>query len=139
VGFVRRSGCADRRAHSLLHGGRPAWDRVSVQRGAARGGLRHAREAGHRRGPAASGGAPRRAQEAGEEPRDPLEALLAGDVDAVEFSGGRVLVDAPRSGRVYLPGSFNPLHDGHRRAARGVPHFVDSRCNFVMCESAMVG
>lgn len=23
-------------------------------------------------------------------------------------------VDAPRKGRIYLPGSFNPLHDGHR-------------------------
>jgi len=79
------------------------------------------REAEHRWSPAASSAG--RAQEAGEEPRDPLEALLAGDADAVEFSGGRVLVDAPRGGRVYLPGSFNPLHDGHRRAAHGVPHF----------------
>ena len=23
-------------------------------------------------------------------------------------------VDAPRPGRIYLPGSFNPLHDGHQ-------------------------
>jgi hypothetical protein len=78
------------------------------------------REAEHRWGPAASSGG--RTQEAGEEPRDALEALLAGDADAVEFSGGRVLVDASRGGRVYLPGSFNPLHDGHRRAALGVTH-----------------
>jgi hypothetical protein len=29
--------------------------------------------------------------------------------------GGQIVVDAPRPGRVYLPGSFNPLHKGHRR------------------------
>ncbi len=23
-------------------------------------------------------------------------------------------MDAPRPGRIYLPGSFNPLHDGHK-------------------------
>jgi hypothetical protein len=47
---------------------------------------------------------------------DPLCALVAGSVRCVEYSGGRVFVDAPRGGpgRVYLPGSFNPLHDGHR-------------------------
>lgn len=28
--------------------------------------------------------------------------------------GGNIYVDAPRPGRIYLPGSFNPLHDGHR-------------------------
>ena len=48
---------------------------------------------------------------------DPLKLLEAGSVRSVEFSGGgRVVVDAPRPGRVYLPGSFNPLHAGHRRA-----------------------
>ncbi|KAK9815499.1 hypothetical protein WJX72_004708 [[Myrmecia] bisecta] len=45
---------------------------------------------------------------------DPLEALLAGRVQTVEFSGGQVVVDAPRRGRIYLAGSFNPLHEGHR-------------------------
>jgi phosphopantetheine adenylyltransferase len=25
-----------------------------------------------------------------------------------------VYVDSPRPGRIYLPGSFNPLHDGHK-------------------------
>lgn len=45
---------------------------------------------------------------------DPLEELLAGRVRSVEYSGGQVIVDAPRRGRVYLPGSFNPLHEGHR-------------------------
>ena len=29
-------------------------------------------------------------------------------------AGGNVYVDAPRPGRIYLPGSFNPLHDGHK-------------------------
>ena len=53
-------------------------------------------------------------QVAGEEVGDPLDALLAGRVHVVEFSGGRVFVDAPRGGRLYLPGSFNPIHDGHR-------------------------
>ena len=45
---------------------------------------------------------------------DPVEALLEGKVQTVEFSGGNVVVDAPRAGRVYMAGSFNPLHDGHR-------------------------
>ncbi len=44
-----------------------------------------------------------------------LEELLAGRIPCVEFSGGRVFVGAPRGGRVYLPGSFNPLHEGHVR------------------------
>ncbi|KAF6262762.1 hypothetical protein COO60DRAFT_1635750 [Scenedesmus sp. NREL 46B-D3] len=35
---------------------------------------------------------------------DPLQELLAGRVRCVEFSEGA---------RVYLPGSFNPLHEGH--------------------------
>lgn len=45
---------------------------------------------------------------------DPVKALLEGKVQTVEFSNGNVVVDAPRSGRVYMAGSFNPLHDGHR-------------------------
>lgn len=49
----------------------------------------------------------------------PLHELLNGRVDCVEFSGGHVYVDAPRGGMVYLPGSFNPFHQGHRYAARG--------------------
>ncbi|KAL4451608.1 hypothetical protein ABPG75_007270 [Micractinium tetrahymenae] len=43
-----------------------------------------------------------------------LRDMLNGRVDVVEFSGGNVYVDAPRPGRIYLPGSFNPLHDGHK-------------------------
>lgn len=46
---------------------------------------------------------------------EPLQALLGGQLRTVEFAGGQVVVDAPRRRRVYLPGSFNPLHDGHRR------------------------
>ena len=45
---------------------------------------------------------------------EPLQELLDGKVRSVEYSGGQVIVDAPRRGRVYLPGSFNPLHDGHK-------------------------
>jgi hypothetical protein len=45
---------------------------------------------------------------------EPLQALLDGKLRAVEFAAGQVVVDAPRRRRVYLPGSFNPLHDGHR-------------------------
>ena len=45
---------------------------------------------------------------------DPLEALMGGSISSVEFSGGQVICNAARRNRVYLPGSFNPLHDGHR-------------------------
>ncbi len=30
----------------------------------------------------------------------------------MEFARGRVVVDAPRRDKIYLPGSFNPLHEG---------------------------
>ena len=46
-----------------------------------------------------------------------VEALLAGKVQCVEVSGPsdarRVVVDGPRRDCVLLPGSFNPLHQGH--------------------------
>lgn len=45
---------------------------------------------------------------------DPLEELLKGSIDSVEYSGGQVICNAPRRNRIYLPGSFNPLHDGHK-------------------------
>ena len=65
-------------------------------------------------------GSPRsRAQETEQSIGNPLVELLAGRVRSVEYSGGQVIVDAPRRGRVYLPGSFNPLHEGHR-CARGL-------------------
>lgn len=43
-----------------------------------------------------------------------LEGLLQGSIRSVEFAGGLITVNAPRRDRVYLPGSFNPLHDGHK-------------------------
>ena len=43
-----------------------------------------------------------------------LQGMLNGTVGTVEFSGGGLLCDAPRRRRVYLPGSFNPLHEGHK-------------------------
>ncbi|MEW5297071.1 MAG: hypothetical protein WDW36_000303 [Sanguina aurantia] len=46
---------------------------------------------------------------------DPLSELLAGGVQCVEFVGSRAVVDAPRPRRVYLSGSFNPVHDGHKQ------------------------
>lgn len=45
---------------------------------------------------------------------EPLQDLLDGRIRSVEYSGGQIIVDAPRRGRVYLPGSFNPLHEGHK-------------------------
>jgi len=42
-----------------------------------------------------------------------INAVISGTARCVEFAGGKILVDCPREGRVYLPGSFNPLHAGH--------------------------
>ena len=56
-------------------------------------------------------------QEAEEDLGDPLQLLLENQLQTVEFSGGQVIVDAARAGRIYLPGSFNPLHDGHKCVA----------------------
>jgi len=41
--------------------------------------------------------------------------MINGSYKTLEFSGsgGMAIVDAPRPGRIYLPGSFNPLHAGH--------------------------
>lgn len=43
---------------------------------------------------------------------DPLDELLGGRIRCVEYSGGQVIADCPRPNRVYLSGSFNPLHEG---------------------------
>lgn len=32
----------------------------------------------------------------------------------MEYSNGNVIVNAPRGAKVYMAGSFNPLHEGHR-------------------------
>lgn len=53
-------------------------------------------------------------QEHTTEVTDPISELLKGNVQTVEYSNGNVIVDAPRGGRVYMAGSFNPLHEGHR-------------------------
>jgi nicotinamide mononucleotide (NMN) deamidase PncC len=46
--------------------------------------------------------------------RRSIRSLLSGNARTVEFSGACVFLDAPRRNRLYLPGSFNPLHDGHK-------------------------
>ena len=52
---------------------------------------------------------------------DPLEYLASGECDVVEYTRGACTAVgvAPRSNNcVVLPGSFNPLHDGHRGMLR---------------------
>lgn len=44
---------------------------------------------------------------------DPIESLLSGDIRCVEYYGDHIVRDAPRVGALLLPGSFNPVHDGH--------------------------
>lgn len=46
---------------------------------------------------------------------DPIDQLLEGNIRSVEYSSGHVYVDAPRAGLVLLPGSFNPVHVGHKQ------------------------
>lgn len=74
---------------------------------------------------------------------EPLAELLAGRVRCVEFSGGRVFVDAPRGGRLYLPGSFNPLHDGHTAllaaALRAAPHCGEAGFELSVANADKVG
>jgi hypothetical protein len=49
---------------------------------------------------------------------DPVDQLLAGDLDRVTVHpDGQMTLSAPRSG-VLLPGSFNPVHAGHVLLAR---------------------
>jgi hypothetical protein len=45
-----------------------------------------------------------------------LQNMINGRYKTLEFSGsgGMAVIDAPRQGRIYLPGSFNPLHAGHQ-------------------------
>eukprot|EP01025_Chloroclados_australasicus_P047740 TRINITY_DN5384_c1_g3_i1.p1 TRINITY_DN5384_c1_g3~~TRINITY_DN5384_c1_g3_i1.p1 ORF type:complete len:459 (+),score=22.69 TRINITY_DN5384_c1_g3_i1:80-1456(+) len=50
--------------------------------------------------------------------QDPISDLVQGKCQTVEICGDMILVDCPRSGRVYLPGSFNPLHNGHKGMLR---------------------
>ena len=46
-------------------------------------------------------------------PEQAVLSVLEGRARCVEFSAGRILIDVPRSDRVILSGSFNPMHDGH--------------------------
>lgn len=66
---------------------------------------------------------------------EPLREMLTGKIRTVEYSGGQVVRDAPRAGRVYLPGSFNPLHDGHKCDASppspGTKSSVTTSCRHV--------
>ncbi|KFM24393.1 hypothetical protein F751_3111 [Auxenochlorella protothecoides] len=45
--------------------------------------------------------------------RQALQSLGRGEITSVEAGLGPVTAGAPRGGRLYLPGSFNPLHAGH--------------------------
>ena len=60
---------------------------------------------------------------------DAVGALAAGHVDAALVAGGHAEADAPVSGAV-LPGSFNPLHDGHRRLAEAASRILDAPVTF---------
>lgn len=49
---------------------------------------------------------------------EPLRRLAAGELPwLLVHPDGALLEGAPLSGRALLPGSFNPLHDGHRKLA----------------------
>ena len=49
---------------------------------------------------------------------DAIDRLVAGTLDRVTaWNDGRLEISAPAPS-VLMPGSFNPLHDGHRRLAR---------------------
>ncbi len=60
---------------------------------------------------------------------DAVSALAAGHVDAALVAGGSAEADAPVSGAV-LPGSFNPLHDGHRQLAEAASRILDAPVTF---------
>ena len=47
---------------------------------------------------------------------DPLGLLFAGELDVVEMrSDGVIAPEVERGQRLFLSGSFNPLHEGHER------------------------
>ena len=61
---------------------------------------------------------------------DPIKALLAGHVSTVTVHpDGTMVADAPVRGAV-LPGSFNPLHEGHERLAAVAAQMLKSPVTF---------
>lgn len=60
---------------------------------------------------------------------DPVKALAAGHVDHALVSAGSAVADAPVRGAV-LPGSFNPLHEGHRKLADAASRILDAPATF---------
>ena len=49
--------------------------------------------------------------------RNPLDALIGGQIQSAAFHADGTLAADPRNSGGILPGSFNPLHDGHRKLA----------------------
>ena len=61
---------------------------------------------------------------------DPIKALLAEHVESVTIdAAGNMIADAPVSGGV-LPGSFNPLHDGHEALASIASELLGAEVSF---------
>ena len=61
---------------------------------------------------------------------DPLERLLSGEAVTVTVSAdGRMTVDEPVRGAL-LPGSFNPLHQGHEALARAASEILGNEVMF---------
>lgn len=54
---------------------------------------------------------------------DPIDVLYSGQIATLEVCGDQFIADAARKRRIYLPGSYNPLHEGHRSALLLPDHF----------------
>jgi hypothetical protein len=61
---------------------------------------------------------------------DPIRSVVVGHVSSVTIHpDGRIVADAPVLGGV-LPGSFNPLHDGHERLAEVASQMLNAEVTF---------